>query len=127
MGSPTQRSLKYMRDQGYLSQVVEKWNPWAHIRQDLFGFIDIISCGNKTTIGIQTTTKSNMSARRKKIRALKEFKIWTAAGNRVQLHGWYKSGLPGKRKTWQVTVEEMQPCEQPEHRSESPHIPTPKG
>ena len=38
--SPTQRSLKLLRDEGYTAQVVERWNPHARVRQDLFGVID---------------------------------------------------------------------------------------
>jgi len=43
--SPTQRTLKAMREQGRICGIVERFN--AHvgkfgIRQDLFGFIDII-------------------------------------------------------------------------------------
>jgi len=37
--SPTQRTLKKLRDEVYLAQVVEKWNAFAKIRQDLFGII----------------------------------------------------------------------------------------
>ena len=38
--SPTQRTLKRMRESGdyVLVQVVEKWNSWAKIRQDLWNF-----------------------------------------------------------------------------------------
>ena len=38
--TPTQRTLKHMRERGYTCQVVEHWNPFARIRQDLYGFID---------------------------------------------------------------------------------------
>ena len=43
--SPTQRTLKAMREQGRLCGIVERFNSYAGkfgIRQDLFGFIDII-------------------------------------------------------------------------------------
>jgi hypothetical protein len=38
--SPTQLSLKKLREEGYTVAVVEHWNSFARIRQDLFGFID---------------------------------------------------------------------------------------
>ena len=44
--SPTQRTLKAMREQGRICGIVEKFNRFvgSHgIRQDLFGFIDIIA------------------------------------------------------------------------------------
>ena len=37
--SPTQRTLKYLRDKGYTAQVVEHWNAFAKRRIDLFGVI----------------------------------------------------------------------------------------
>jgi hypothetical protein len=41
--SPTQRTLAECRKRGWVCQVVEKWNPHARIRQDLFGCIDIVA------------------------------------------------------------------------------------
>lgn len=35
--SPAQRSLAALKQLGYRAKVVEKWNPFAKIRQDLFG------------------------------------------------------------------------------------------
>ena len=67
--SPTQRTLKRMRDSGdyVLVQIVEKWNAFARIRQDLWNF-DILGI-SKTgeTHAIQVTSYSNMNARIKKI------------------------------------------------------------
>ena len=40
--SPTQRSLKLMRERGYLCEITERWNPFAKIRQDLFHFVDVL-------------------------------------------------------------------------------------
>lgn len=45
MTSPTQRTLKALREQGRICGIVERFNHYAGphgIRQDLFGFIDII-------------------------------------------------------------------------------------
>ena len=67
--SPTQRTLKRMKESGdyKLVQVVEKWNAFARIRQDLWNFdilgISIIG----ETHAIQVTTYGNMNARIKKI------------------------------------------------------------
>ena len=41
--SPTQLSLKKLREEGYTVAVVEHWNSFARIRQDLFGFIDLLA------------------------------------------------------------------------------------
>ena len=67
--SPTQRTLKRMRESGdyKLVQVVEKWNAFAKIRQDLWNF-DILGISiTGETHAIQVTTYGNMNARIKKI------------------------------------------------------------
>ena len=68
--SPTQRTLKRMRESGdyVLVQIVEHWNAFARVRQDLFGIGDIlgISITGESHI-IQVTSYSNMNARIKKI------------------------------------------------------------
>lgn len=91
MGSPTQRSLKHYRDQGYLAGVVEKWNPHAKIRQDLFGILDLVVVGNGETLGVQTTSASNMSARVKKITDSDALAELREAGWKVIVQGWRKN------------------------------------
>jgi hypothetical protein len=86
--SPTQRSLALMRERGYLCEVVEKWNPYARIRQDLFGFIDILCVGRDGVVGVQTTSSSSMAARRTKIANHANIGPVREAGIRVLLHGW---------------------------------------
>ena len=65
--SPTTLSLKALRDAGYVAAVVEHFNPHKRIRQDLFGFIDIIAIRPGETLAVQTTSRSNMAARVRKI------------------------------------------------------------
>lgn len=90
--SPTQRSLEELRKLGYpLIQVVERWNSWARIRQDLFGFIDILAIDdNGTVLAVQATSRDNVAARVAKI-AESESVIWVRkAGWRIEVHGWGK-------------------------------------
>ncbi|MGH7179705.1 MAG: hypothetical protein ACREJC_20180 [Tepidisphaeraceae bacterium] len=102
--SPTQRTLAGCRSLGWQAAVVEKWNPHAYIRQDLFGCIDILcllpTCGGVT--GIQATTGTNVAARCAKIEANPLMVRWLRAGNRLFVVGWRKVGERGKRKTWQA-------------------------
>ena len=49
-----------LRDQGYKVWITEHWNPWARIRQDLFGCIDLLAIGNGETLAVQTTSRSNV-------------------------------------------------------------------
>ena len=77
--SPTQRSLKYLRDQGYTVAITEKWNSYAKVRQDLFGFIDMIAIKDGQTLAVQTTSSSSFSERKKKIEAHENLPLVLAA------------------------------------------------
>lgn len=72
------------------AQVVEKWNPFAKIRQDLFGVIDIVALDGRSIIGIQCTSGSNHSARRKKIEASTVIPLWKQSGGVIKLISWHK-------------------------------------
>lgn len=99
MSSPTQRSLKYLRDLGYpLVQVVERWNPYAKVRVDLFGIIDVLAVGTSdyysdsfaNIVAVQTTSGSNVSARVTKMKESDALPILKKAGILVVVHGWRK-------------------------------------
>jgi hypothetical protein len=108
MGSPTQRSLAYLKKQGYLASVVERWNPYARVRVDLFGFIDIVAIDpHKGFIAVQTTSTGNINARIKKILAIGEAYWWLKSGGRILVHGWSKKGKAGKRKLWELKCIEI--------------------
>jgi hypothetical protein len=107
--SPTQRTLKHLRAQGYVAAVVERFNPYVRIRQDLFGCIDILAVGAgcQGVLAVQTTTTANMYARIEKCRANPVFPIWKEAGNRFIVHGWAKRGGRGARKLWTLKEAEL--------------------
>jgi carbonic anhydrase len=90
--SPTQRSLAYLREQGMTCEVVERWNAFARIRQDLFGIIDIVALDEQQTLGVQTTSWTNVSARVKKIADSPHLPALLRAGWVLEVHGW-KKGL----------------------------------
>jgi hypothetical protein len=91
MSSPTVRSLKAMRDRGYYSEVVERYNSFTKRRNDFCGFIDILCLGMNEIIGVQTTSYSNMSARVKKINEHENLHLVRAAGIKIVVHGWRKN------------------------------------
>ena len=63
MSSPTARSLALLRELGYTAKVVEHWNQYAKIRQDLFG-LDILALKpGEPVLVVQATTGSNHVAR----------------------------------------------------------------
>lgn len=90
--SPTERSLKHWRGLGYLVDVVERWIPRARIRRDLFGIIDLVAIGCGETVGIQCTSRGNVSARVRKIADAEALPILRECGWRVVVQGWDKKG-----------------------------------
>lgn len=103
--SPTSRSLKALRDAGYLAGIVEKFNHHANVRQDLFGFADLIAVAahrDPQRILIQTTTEPNRSSRLAKMRGLPEVRRCIQAGVSVELWTWRK--LAGKWRLRRSTL-----------------------
>lgn len=88
--SPTQRSLKHLRAAGYLCAIVEKWNMHARIRQDLYGFIDVLAIKGEDIIGVQSTSGDNVAARSTKITEHENYPVVIAA-MRIVVHGWRKN------------------------------------
>lgn len=91
--SPTQRTLAEMRKRGYVCEVVERWNPWAKVRQDLFGVIDVLCLGDNEVVGVQATSYSNVSARLRKIAEHENVAAVRRAGIRLLVHGWNGAAL----------------------------------
>lgn len=104
MITPTQRSLKYLREDGWLAEVTERWNPHARIRQDLLGFIDIIAIRGGETLAVQTTTGSNAAARVRKIGESPNVAAVRAAGWTIHVHAWSKKGKPARWELRTVDV-----------------------
>ena len=94
--TPTQRTLAKLRKDGWTAAVTEHWNAHAHIRQDLFGFIDIVAFCDSETLAVQATSYAGVSARIKKLRALDTVRDWCAGGRRCEIWGWRK-GVRGER------------------------------
>ena len=96
--SPTQRTRDWLKSRGITSQIVERWNSFARIRQDLFGFCDIVALGGKIT-AIQVTSGQNVSARVAKIYESPEAREWLESGGLIEVHGWRKLA---KTRRWEV-------------------------
>lgn len=105
MSSPMERTLKKLRAEGATAMKVERWNPWSHRRQDLWGF-DVLALipGRLGVTGIQVK-----SGKRKKDRDtllnLPEVRMWVQLGNRAEVWSWSKRGPRGKRKLWMCDIE----------------------
>lgn len=75
-----------------LVQVVERWNSFAKIRQDLWCF-DILAIdleGN--TVAVQVTSKTNVNARIKKIEESDALPHLRRANWTLLVEGWYRDG-----------------------------------
>lgn len=104
--SPTQRTLKLYRESGYLCAITERWNSYAKIRQDLFGFIDLVAIAPGIVVGIQTCAGASHAARREKILALPAARAWLEAGGAIHVVSWSKRKPRGqKRATWANRIE----------------------
>ena len=95
MTSPTQLSLKQLKAEGFVNlAVVEHWNPFAKIRQDLWRFADLLAiCPQQYVLAVQCTTTGNVSHRLTKMRTdpiLTQILACLAVGIRVEIHGWSK-------------------------------------
>ena len=88
--SPTQRSLAFLREEGYLVSIVERWNPHVRIRQDLWGWCDLLAIRKGEVLAVQVTA-SAVSARIKKIQESDTISTVREAGIRVEVHGWRKN------------------------------------
>jgi len=117
MSTPTQRSLDYLRKQGFIANVVEQTihfpdrehpGKMKMFKRDLFNLFDILAAApGKGIIGVQTTSRSNQQARIQKIMGTREADIWLEAGGQIHVHGWALAGARGKRKLWEVSVHIM--------------------
>ncbi len=108
MSSPTQRTLAHLRKRGHDAAIVEKWNPHAKVRQDLFGCIDLLVMDSLPgALGIQACAGASHAARRTKALAEPRLKRWLERGERFEVWSWSKRGPRGKRKLWQLRRDEV--------------------
>ena len=103
--TPTQRTLRRLKNQNLKAAIVEKWIPFGirrdgsgkiigrGVRRDLFGIIDIIALDiNRGVIGIQSTGQDFAGHHRKLTLEKKEECIqWLLTpGSHLELWGWRK-------------------------------------
>ncbi len=106
--SPTQRALADLKEMGFLAAVVERWNPYAKIRQDLWGCIDIISLREGVgVLFVQCCAGASHAARVAKVKAEPRLPTILASGARVEVWSYAKRGTKGKRKVYELRREEI--------------------
>ena len=107
MSSPTARTLKYLRDEGWEAQVVERWCQFSRRRKDLFNFIDVVAIKHGRIMGVQATSGSNHAGHKAKILAEERALGWLKAGGSIMLITWSKRKLKpgGKAVRWTPRIE----------------------
>ena len=98
--SPLQRSKKALEEQGYTVAIVERWNPWAKVRQDLFGIIDLLCVKQGKTLGVQVTTMNHKQPHIGKMTAHPNLYRLLDAKWEIELHSWREL----KDEGWQVDI-----------------------
>ena len=88
--TPTQRSLAYLRDEGYLVEVVEKWNSFTRTRKDLWGWADLLAIRRGEVLAVQVTSEG-VANRVKKVMDSETIARVREAGVRIEVHGWRKN------------------------------------
>lgn len=135
MTSPTQRALAECKANGWPYAIVEHWNSKAFLRQDMWGVIDLLVLDNKpgvlavqvcagashanratkvreTILGIVhgAASKLTLGAAKRKAEALQR---WLTKGQRIEVWSFSKQGPRGKRKVWNMRIEEILNTEKP--------------
>ncbi len=106
--SPTQRTLALLRRTGYEAVIVERWNQFAKVRQDLLGCIDVLGFASSSVVGIQATTSGNQAKRVAKILAEPRAKVFVESGCRLYVHGWSKRKIKRGGKAYRFDVNEIE-------------------
>ncbi len=103
--TPTARSLKHLRSEGYAADVCERWIGGGKfkVRKDLFGSWDIVAVKPGEVAFVQTTSGSNVSARVRKIADNPTTPKCREANVRLLVHGWRKNA----KKRWVLRVEDV--------------------
>lgn len=108
--TPQARTKQHYNGLGYSVGTVERWN--AHvkrkdggvgIRQDLFGFIDLIVMAYSELWAVQVSGYSKHAEHRAKILSNANAPTWLRCGGRIFLVSWYNP----KRGDWQFREEEI--------------------
>jgi len=113
--SPTQRTIRELRNQGRRCAIVERFNSFAGphgIRQDLFGIIDVIALDpERGVVGVQSCGQAFAAHERKLLEERADECIdWLSTpGTVLELWGWRKRKLKrgGKAERWSPRVREF--------------------
>jgi len=116
--SNTSRTLNYLRQQGWVADMVERWipmptHPAKGFRRDMFGFGDVVAMGEGKIIAIQSCGQAFAEHYRKITedeKVAENALLWIENGGRLILIGWRKVKLKkgGKAMRWSPRIKEFQ-------------------
>lgn len=109
VGVGLERSMRLMREREFTVDIVERWNPWGRVKNDLFGVIDLVAIKPGLILGVQSTTKGQVGPHLKKILAEPRALMWLRAGAELWVHGWYKE-VRGARQYWMCKEVQITPA-----------------
>lgn len=91
-GSTSKLTMDELEAGGWMTAKVEFYNAYIKRMNDLFGIIDVLGVNplTKEVIGVQATSRENVSARVAKIQASPKAVKWLRAGLRLEVWGWDK-------------------------------------
>lgn len=113
--SPTQRTIRELKNQGRRCAIVERWNQHAGphgIRQDLFGIIDVLALDpERGVVGIQCCGQDFAGHIRKitEERSHETIDWLETPGTSLEVWGWRKVKLKrgGKAMRWKPRIQEI--------------------
>src|SRR5512134_3538155 len=95
--TPTQRSLAWLKANGYACEIVCYWHHFAKHRVDFLGVADLLAWkpGTSETLAIQVTDDTHHAKRRAKILASERARRWVDCGGdafvrSLVIHSWGK-------------------------------------
>ena len=109
--TPTQRTLRHLRNQGWICDIVERFNPYAGPygkRIDAFHFMDILCMAENGIVAVQSCGQ-NFAEHEKNILSNSLAYEWLRCGGRLLLIGWrkVKKKRGGKLLVWAPRIKEF--------------------
>lgn len=119
---PLQRTKKWLEDKGWHCWIVEHFNPWAHVRQDLYGLGDLIAirhdlkgvwmvnaCSDDSgavSDHVKHYLNGYLHPKKGQQPPNPHLPVWLSGGNRFSIFGWglRSSDGRGSRKVYTLRV-----------------------
>lgn len=89
-GEPDQRMFVTLKELGYQAKVVERWNLYARVRQDVWGGDILAVKVGQRLLAVQCTSASNHAAHRTKLEAGGFIALRKGADASLEIWSWAK-------------------------------------